>query len=310
MLQHQAFIGGGKMLKGCLHCHTTRSDGVQTPEETMRIYKDHGYDFLAITDHRLYNYKNYLPELGLTIIPGMEYDNGHISYDDGMRCFHIVSIGPSQGDGNGVEGDVRIPSAKARDQEEMQPYLDDLHEKNNLTIYCHPQWSGTSARFFEKMKGHFAMEIFNTNCDVVCDMDNDAAYWDELLGQGIKIYGVATDDCHFPEHHCKGWVMVRAENNVNAILQALKEGAFYSSTGPEIYNFYIEDGKAIIDCSAAAMIRLQSDKHPSVVEVSEDGTMTHAEFSLKHWAGPYAYIRLSVVDKNGKKAWTNPIFLK
>ena len=58
------------------------------------------------------------------------------------------------------------------------------------------------------------------------------------------------------------------------------------------------------------MIRLQSDKHPSVIEVSEDGSLTHAEFSLKHWAGPYGYIRLSVVDKNHKKAWTNPIFLK
>jgi hypothetical protein len=99
-------------------------------------------------------------------------------------------------------------------------------------------------------------------------------------------------------------------SNWHESLQALKDGAFYASTGPEISNFYVEDGKAIIDCSPAAMIRLQSDKHPSVIEVSEDGSLTHAEFSLKHWAGPYGYIRLSVVDKNHKKAWTNPIFLK
>ena len=35
------------------------------------------------------------------------------------------------------------------------------------------------------------------------------------------IYGVATDDGHSMEQHCNGWVMVNAENNVDAILEAL-----------------------------------------------------------------------------------------
>ena len=85
-------------------------------------------------------------------------------------------------------------------------------------------------------------------------MDTDAAYWDEILGQGKVIYGVATDDGHDMIHHCKGWVMVRAENNINAILNALGQGAFYSSCGPMIYDFYVEDGKAIVECSPAAKV--------------------------------------------------------
>lgn len=37
MLNRQAaFINPGKMLKGALHCHTTRSDGAGTPEEVIR----------------------------------------------------------------------------------------------------------------------------------------------------------------------------------------------------------------------------------------------------------------------------------
>ena len=63
------------MLKGGLHCHTTRTDGEGTPEEVIRLHKDNGYDFLAITDHRLYNYKNFAPDTGITIIPGVEFDN-------------------------------------------------------------------------------------------------------------------------------------------------------------------------------------------------------------------------------------------
>jgi predicted metal-dependent phosphoesterase TrpH len=52
MKQQQAFAGSEKMLKGGLHCHTTRSDGRGTPEEVIRLHHENGYDFLALTDHR------------------------------------------------------------------------------------------------------------------------------------------------------------------------------------------------------------------------------------------------------------------
>lgn len=309
MKQQQAFSEKGKMLKGGLHCHTTRSDGSGTPDEVIRYHYEHGYDFLALTDHRKYNFKNFAPDVPITIIPGMEFDNT-FEYEKGFRCFHTVCIGPSKEDGNGFEQDERPESGTAKNQEEYQKYLDEIHEKGNLTIYCHPEWSSTPARYFDKQKGNFAMEIWNTGCAMENDMDTDAAYWDELLGQGKVIYGVATDDGHPMYQHCNGWVIVNAENNINSILEALKNGAFYSSCGPEIYNFYVEDGKAIVDCSSAAKIRLHSDMHPTVVIRSADGTLTHAEFDLNHsWVGSYKYIRATIIDKNGKYAWTNPIFL-
>ena len=228
MLRQTAFIEKNKMLKGGLHCHTTRSDGRLSPEETMQLHKENGYDFLAITDHRRYNYIDFVPELGITIIPGMEFDNStSIPCDHGFRTYHTVCIGPSKEDGNGFEQDVLLDSAVAPTQEAYQPYLDDIHAKKNLTIYCHPEWSSTPARYFERLRGNFAMEIWNSGCAIENDMDTDAAYWDELLGQGIKIFGVATDDGHQKYHHCKGWVMVNAENSIGAILQALENGAFY-----------------------------------------------------------------------------------
>ena len=311
MLRQTAFIEKNKMLKGGLHCHTTRSDGRLSPEETMQLHKENGYDFLAITDHRRYNYIDFVPELGITIIPGMEFDNStSIPCDHGFRTYHTVCIGPSKEDGNGFEQDVLLDSAVAPTQEAYQPYLDDIHAKKNLTIYCHPEWSSTPARYFERLRGNFAMEIWNSGCAIENDMDTDAAYWDELLGQGIKIFGVATDDGHQKYHHCKGWVMVNAENSIGAILQALENGAFYSSCGPEIYDFYLEDGKAVIECSAAAKVRLHSDGHPTRIVRREDGPITRAEFDLTPgWAGSYAYIRATVIDAEGRYAWTNPIFL-
>lgn len=308
MKQQQAFTVKRKMLKGGLHCHTTRSDGKVEPAEVIRLHKKNGYDFLAITDHRNYNYINYAPDTDITIIPGMEFDN-EIDHGYGCRHFHTVCIGPAKEGGNGYEQDVVLPRGKARDQFEYQAFLDDAHAKKNLTIYCHPEWSSTPARYFEKQKGNFAMEIWNSSSAINCDIDKDAAYWDELLGENIRIYGVATDDGHVLSEHCNGWVMVNAENNVNDILRALEVGEFYSSCGPEIYDFYIEDNKVIIECSAVSKIRLHSDKHPTRMVKSEDGNLNYAEFDLKHWAGQYSFVRITVVDKDGKKAWTNPIFL-
>ena len=304
MKQQQAFAGCEKMLKGGLHCHTTRSDGSVEPDEVIRIHYDHGYDFLALTDHRYYNYINYAPDVPITIIPGMEFDNT-FEYGKGFRCFHTVCIGPAKEDGNGFEQDQRPASGKAKTQEEYQLYLDEIHAKGNLTIYCHPQWSSTPTRCFDKLEGDFAMEIWNSGCVIECDMDNDAAYWDELLGQGKVIYGVATDDGHAKDQHCIGWVMVRAENNLGAILTALKEGRFYSSCGPEIYNFYVEDGKAVVECSPACKIRFHSDMHPTRITYSADGSLVRAECNVSD----YKYVRAVVIDQNGKYAWTNPIFL-
>ena len=309
MKQQQAFLGKEKMLKGGLHCHTTRSDGKGTPEDVIRYHYQNGYDFLAITDHRIYNYKNFASDIPITIIPGMEFDNT-FEQGNGFRCFHTVCIGPAKEDGNGYEQDERLESGNARNQEEYQSYLDEMHAKGNMTIYCHPEWSSTPARYFENQQGNFAMEIWNSSSAISGDTDTDAAYWDEILGQGKVIYGVAADDGHPMSDHCNGWVMVRAENNVNAILDALKNGAFYSSCGPEIYNFYVQDGKAIVECSPAAKVRFHSDMHPTRMVKSADGTMTYAEMDLNnYWGGKYKYIRATVIDKNGKYAWANPIFL-
>ncbi len=309
MKQQQAFSGSERMLKGGLHCHTTRSDGKGSPEEVIRYHQQHGYDFLALTDHRVYNFQNYAPDVPITIIPGMEMDST-FEASQGFRCFHTVCIGPAKEDGNGYEQDQRLESYQSRNQEEFQNCLDDIHAKGNLTIYCHPEWSSTPARYFDKLRGNFAMEIWNSGCAMEDDMDTDAAYWDELLGQGQILYGVATDDGHPMYQHCNGWVMVRAENNINSILAALKNGAFYSSCGPEIYDFYVENGKAVIECSPVAKIRFHCDRHPTRVRRAENGLLTHAEIEISHnGVLEYPYVRATVIDENGKHAWTNPIFL-
>lgn len=310
MNRQSAFTGSGKLLKGGLHCHTTRSDGSGTPEEVIRMHVDHGYDFLALTDHRYYNYKNYT-DLPITIIPGMEMDRG-FTKDEGLNtshCFHSVCIGPEKNDGNGYEQDQRFDGGRVKDQFEYQKVLDDIHAHGNLTTLCHPQWSATPAKDFGRLKGIFAMELWNSGCVMNSDSDVDnSLIWDELLIDGKCIYGMATDDGHWMVHHCNGWVMVNSANNVRAILTALEHGAFYSSTGPEISDFYIDDDNtAHITCSPCEHITFYNGYTTPKCKRADPGkTITEATFNVQPYS---AYVRACVTGADGKKAWTNPIFL-
>jgi hypothetical protein len=51
--------------KGNTHTHTINSDGDTSPDEVVRWYKEHGYNFLVLSDH------NFLTEVaGLNSIFG------------------------------------------------------------------------------------------------------------------------------------------------------------------------------------------------------------------------------------------------
>ena len=53
--------------KGNLHTHTLNSDGDSTPDDVVRWYREHGYNFVAITDH------NYLTSVdGLNAVHGAD----------------------------------------------------------------------------------------------------------------------------------------------------------------------------------------------------------------------------------------------
>ena len=307
-IRQQAFTGKKvKLLKGGLHCHTTRSDGKAQPDECIRLHAANGYDFLALTDHRYYNYANYAPETDVLIVPGMEMD-GNLTGDDKGMCFHIVAVGP-EADKNGYKQDERLNSVRVKDQYEFQPVVDSIRAHNNLAIYCHPDWSRTPARSFEDIKGCFAMEIWNSGCVIETDTDVDNGFiWDELLMNGKRIYCVATDDGHAVYQHCKGWVRVKAEKNVESILRALENGEYYSSTGPEIYDFYVEDGVAHVECSNARMIHFITALRPTgVLKPAEGEYLTHGEAKLND---KFKYVRVVVEDENGRRAWSNPIWLK
>ena len=307
-IQHTAFAAGRPFLKGALHVHTTRSDGQQTPAEIIRLHYEHGYDFMALTDHNIINQENLCPEIPMTILAGIERDFGLPGRAaDKPQCVHVVGLC--------VPGGFRLPpqdyepewAGRGDTCADAQPMIDEMHGWGMKTFYAHPEWSGTTYRDFGVLTGNFAMEVWNSGCVIDNALDDHAACWDEALDEGRRLWGVAVDDGHCLAHQCKGWVMVAADNTPASILAALEEGAFYASCGPEISDFYVEDGEAHIACSPAASVQFVSLRHPLPCRRDPEGGLTHASCRLPEGL---RYIRAVVKDAQGRQAWTNPIFLR
>ena len=306
MYRQNAFVRAGSFLKGGLHSHTTRSDGEGTPEEVIRKYYDHGYDFLALTDHNIFNRKNYT-DLPITLLSGIERDMGLPGWEkDRPMCVHIVGIGdPAAAEGPGQ--DEVIPHyGWYKDPSEAQGMIDEMHGWGLKTFYCHPEWSGTTYTEYRSLSGNFGLELWNTGCVMENELDvNNGHDWDEALDEGRRVWGVAVDDGHSMDHHCYGWVMVKAENSASDILQALEDGAFYASCGPVIHDFYVQDSRATVECSDAASVSFHTLRHPLLKTAGEH--VNHAECSLPEGI---RYVRAVVTDAQGRRAWTNPIILR
>ena len=58
--------------KANLHCHSTISDGVMTPEELKKHYKSQGYSILSYTDHEVLVPHNELNDEDFLALPGYE----------------------------------------------------------------------------------------------------------------------------------------------------------------------------------------------------------------------------------------------
>ena len=60
-------VAAGRYFKGNLHTHTLNSDGDSTPDDVVRWYREHGYNFVTMTDH------NYLTSVdGLNALHGAD----------------------------------------------------------------------------------------------------------------------------------------------------------------------------------------------------------------------------------------------
>ena len=303
-----AFTAPGRFWRGNLHTHSTRSDGVLPPEEVCRRYRAEGYDFLALTDHFVGQYgypivdtRDYRTNSFTTIL-GAELHSGAMANGE---LWHILAVGlpesfavsntpsfkPVKGQETGAEIAARAVAAGA------------------FVAIAHPQWSGLTLSDARGIAAAHAVEIYNHGCAIGCDRPDGFAIADHLLTEGRHLSMIATDDAHFHEpDHFGGWVMVKSEaNEPEALLSALKRGDFYSSQGPELRDVRLEGDHVVVECSAA--VSITAIGWGTGAKAIHGHSMTRGEVPLTRLNNS-PWLRVSVMDAGGKRAWSNPIWVE
>lgn len=300
------FTAPGRFFRGNLHTHSTRSDGVLEPAEVCRRYRDEGYDFMALTDHFIGFYNHPMTDTrafrtrDFTTIIGAELHTGQQSNGE---LWHILAVG--------LPDDFTPPDAPHfRPVEGSESAADLALRARNAGAFvaiAHPQWSGLTLADARTIEAAHAVETYNHGCWAGCDRADGFAINDLLLSEGRRLNLVATDDAHFSEpDHFGGWVMVKAEeNDPEALVAALKAGLHYSTQGPELRRVELTDKTVEVECSAAVSVIVQG--YGQAAKAVHGLSMTRASLPLDRFRKS-PWIRVTVVDSAGKRAWSNPIW--
>ena len=286
--------------KASLHTHSTNSDGSYSPSKVIELYKDHGYDVLAFTDHGFVTKIQDLDSQGLTLIQSLEM------HPKGPRhiLWHLVALNVS----NDFVYDGKM---------EAQALIDRAVADGAMVICAHPYWCGFTSEEVASLKNISAIEVYNTSTRYI-GRQFCMQIWDELSDKGLVYPATAVDDMHSSHDLFRGWTIIAAEDkSVASVVDALKHGQFYASMGPEFYKLSF-DGN-VFEASFSPCTEVIGLTNPSggyCVQVDDmigygTGTVTHTECRLELRGNPErdTWFRLQIKDAEGRYAWTAPIVI-
>lgn len=314
-------------LKGNTHVHAKPSgDSTMPIPDVMAWYEQHGYDFIVLTDHNRVsevgttstagNVAVHDPEKGLIVIAGIELTNNPTGCippgDESGRCrIHVNLLGVT------ARPEGKITWAKFEEHVRVEKYqaaIDQQKQLGGLMQINHPNWYwGMTADVLAEIarRGMSLVEIANSQFETWNAGDKDhpstEALWDAVLGQGITLWGVASDDAHhygpaggkYPPGG--GWVVVKAQRDPRAILDALAKGRFYASNGVTLARADVENAALVVEVD-------RRELGAFTIEFIENGKLvaTVKGKQARRALPKQGYVRAVVTRGDGKKAWVQP----
>lgn len=289
----------GRFLRGNIHTHTTRSDGALSVEAVIQTYRQSGYDFLSITDHFLKQYDfpvtdtRAFSDEGFTMLQGAEI---HAPRTEVSDLWHLVAVG------------LPLDFAPTTPDEDGPALARRARAAGAFVGIAHPGWYSLSLADAETLvDAAHSVEIYNHGCQVMHDKGHGAYLLDGLLDKGHRLTTYACDDAHFKAADFGGgWIELKAESNSpEHILEALKNGDFYSTQGPRIDDIDVTADAVEVRCSSASRVLVAGQGY--LMSHSSGIAMTRTRVSLAPLAKS-PWLRVIVVDDTGRSAWSNPIW--
>lgn len=295
--------------KGNIHTHSKWSDGDSEPGVVYRWYRDHGYNFLAVTDHNTrtdpLQFKPIERKKSFVILAGEE-----VTMMGAGRQVHV----------NALCTKATIGGHHAEHQGESLAWaVQKIHEQGGVALINHPNFDwALTARDVAAGHGAELLEIASGHPWVHSDGDatrqSHEQIWDAMLSRGERFAGVAVDDAHHfhgpgrdPAHLAlpgRAWIEVfAAAPDRDLICAALAKGNLYASTGVALRRITVKDDTFAVTPSRAD-VNVEFIGQNGVILQSgrpdEDGVATY------RLSGSEGYVRARITAPDGKRAWTQP----
>jgi hypothetical protein len=322
------FDRSGRFFRGNLHCHSTRSDGRIEPEEVAAAYRRLGYDFICLSDH-------FEAEYGWQVVDTTALRDASFTTLIGSE---LSRPGPEDGKWWLVAAGLPLDFPQVSNEETGPELARRAQAAGAFVALLHPGFNATRRVDIEGLDALDAVEIYNHGVARAFDRGDGWYLCQELLDEGRDLTCIASDDAHFMNNGLGtiggAWIELRSETlEPTALLAALKEGSFYSTTGPQITDLEFIGSEIRIECTPADVVCVNGPRHlsSSVAHRAWDGTITslcrtrrpdetswegnvedataegivRCRLQLNGWAVG-DWWRLTVRDSVGRCAWTNP----
>ncbi len=291
--------------RGNIHTHSNRSDGDSDPADVYAWYRDHGYDFVAVTDHNTFtDPADYKVQSGsdFVVIGGEE-----VTMIGAGRQVHM----------NALCTDRRLPGGKFATVSGALAYgVGEIRKSGGIALVNHPNFtwgigpsdlpSALGAQLLEIHSGHPQVRSQGNPSHPSCE-----ALWDMALTAGLDFMGVAVDDAHHLRHPNRvrlshpgrAWVEVFSDSlDANAICDSLGRGMLYASTGPSLARIAVtDDTYAIWPTDADAVVEFVGIGGKLLASKKFRPGDASASYQLQ---GTEGYVRARVSDGAGHTAWT------
>lgn len=292
--------------RGNIHAHSNWSDGDRHPRDVYVWYRNHGFAFVALTDHNTraspQTFKA-IEKPTFVILAGEE-----LTMSVQRTRVHVNGLCTKRTIGGGKHPSVRSALVHA---------IEYVHAQGGIALINHPNFDwALSANDIHEAKGAELLEIYSSHPHVPSNGDaehpSQEAIWETLLDQGDTIGSVAVDDAHYfntdkpntsnPALPGMGWVEVFAATpDRNAICEALRNKQLYSSSGAALSRIRVTaEALSVWPKEPNATVEFLGDGG-KMFEKAGPGKDGEATYTLR---GTERYVRARITLPDGKKAWT------
>jgi hypothetical protein len=304
-----------KFQRGNIHTHTTRSDGRQPPEEVAAWYRDHGYQFLAITDHDVLVEPAEIRDgeaPGFVLLPGEE-----ISSTVGNKPVHILAVC------------IAHPIASGHFDSGLDALVQAItavRAQNGFAVVNHPNYDwALGLSDLTPLTGPYALEIWSghpfSHSEGDATRPSHQALWDELLTRDRRVTAVAVDDAHSMVPTGEGtemlpgraWIETFGELGRTPVCDALRGGRLYASSGVSFHRIRIEPGRLTVWVDDSRVgVDFMGSAAQVLANVGGDALVSDADGFAASYAlrGGEVFVRAVARAPDGTAAWTQPYYAR